>query len=282
MLALIVNTWYTIILNGVAPYTDTATLVKIAAFGEGRWGELVKAPCFCLNGSVANYATRTVVTDAYKLDRTNVLIPVVGSNNIPFVIAARAAERIAVTANETPATGYKGLLDGINPGADSEQETNAVLDAGMKKGSSNTVLYNGVVQLNDIVTFYHPTGQTDPAYRYVVTIVKLQNILNGLRTVLENPDITALPLLPDSAEVVSQQDFMRPRDFVTMLSNLADDQFTSKLLLAEAAYTQNALKTNVTINSTNPNRVDIKYPVKISGNVEIISADLNFSFYYGV
>jgi hypothetical protein len=37
----------------------------------------------------------------------------------------------------------------------------------------------------------------------------------------------------------------------------------------------------VNIDSENPKRVNVKYPAKLSGNVEISSTDIYFGFYLG-
>jgi hypothetical protein len=39
--------------------------------------------------------------------------------------------------------------------------------------------------------------------------------------------------------------------------------------------------TTAVINSQNPDRLDVKVPVQISGNTDIISIDLEFGFFFG-
>ena len=79
--------------------------------------------------------------------------------------------RIASRANNNPPFDY-GSLDasGLIPGTDGEQWTYAQRDQAVKGGSSTVEVKDGVVNISDVVTFYHPTNDPLPAYRFVVDI----------------------------------------------------------------------------------------------------------------
>lgn len=280
-LDLIAETWYTLLVVGTAPYTDTTTLAAIASFVEGRWGATTKKPCVSIFGTDDDFSTRSAVTDvaARKLERSASLRPAMGSKSLWHIIGARDAALIAITANQTPAQNYKSLMTGIDPGDDTDQETTSVRSNSFRLGSGTSVLYNGVVQQKDTITMYHPDGDTNPAYQYVVDIMKLANIIYGLDQVIGNPDLEGLPLLADSADVTAQVDFLRPRDVVSLLQSLADIQTSQQLLLADAQYTKDNI--TVIVNPSNAKRLDIVYPVRISGNAEIFDVSLKFAFYFG-
>ncbi|MBP7735952.1 MAG: phage tail protein [Spirochaetes bacterium] len=275
-LDLIGPVWETIILN-LLNYNDTTTLDKLSTYGEGRWGELEKKPCWAASGCTAVLATRTAVTDSRKTDRINALIVAPGSRELPFVVAARGVARIAPVAQNNPARNYCGRLTGLSAGADSSQETYTQRNQSVLKGSSTSVIVDGEIELNDTITMYHPDGEADPGYRYVCDIVKLQNIVYNIRLIFESNEWKGAPLLPDSTPTINK-DAKKPKDAKTALGNLAYN-LALHAILADFEYTQDNM--TASINSQNPKRLDTTFPVKISGNTEIVSTDLLFGFYFG-
>ena len=275
--ALFGDTWYTIIIDCLN-YEDVTTLGLYSTFGDGRWGETVKAPLWVATGCTANLATRTAITDARKTDKTNALVGVApGSRELPCVLAARGIARIAPVAASDPPNGYKGRLTGLTAGAVGNQENVTQRNTSLLLGSSNTIVIDNEIELNDTITMYHPTGETNPGFRYVVDIVKLQNIVFNLRIIFENDEWKGVPLLPDGTPTNSPS-AKQPKNAVTVLGNLADN-----LGLAAIISDPDFVKTNlaVSISSQNPKRLDNDYPVKLSGNVEVIATNLFFGFFFG-
>lgn len=275
--ALIGEIWETMILN-LLNYDDVATLTKYQIYGEGRWDQLVKKPLVVCSGCVDNFATRTAISDARKDDRINFLAVSVGSLELPSSIAARAiAKDIIQTANDNPPQNYKGRLTQLVAGDDSDQEDYSVRDNAVKLGASTNIKTGDVAELADIVTFYHPDGETIPAFRYVVDIVKLQNVEYNVRIIFESDDWKGAPLLPAGTPTVNPT-AKTPNDAKTALSNLADS-----LALAAIIVEPDFTKENLTaeIDGTNPKRINTTFPVKLSGNVEINSVDIFFGFFLG-
>lgn len=268
--------WETMILNCLN-YDDVATLTKVKDFCDGRWDELVKQPVFSINGTGDDRATRTAITDARKTDKRNALIPAPGSKELPFVIAARAVARIAPVANNTPAVGYAGHLTGLVPGLDSDQESHTQRDVSLKAGSGTTILVNGEIELNDTITMHHPDGDVNPAFRYIVNLVKLQNIVFNVRLIMEATALKGAPLLPDNTPTTEPL-VVKPKNIKTRLGNLAD-ALALKAIIADAEFT----KANLTaaISTSNPNRLENAFPVKLSGNIEINDTTIYFGFYFG-
>ena len=67
---------------------------------------------------------------------------------------------------------------------------------------------------------------------------------------------------------------------LTVLANLAGSLALGKsAIISDPGFT----KTNMTvaIDDTNPKRINTVFPVKLSGNVEVNSTDVYFSFYFG-
>lgn len=276
-LAKIGNVWETMILN-LMNYDDTATLTKYATYGEGRWNQLVKKPCVVISGTGDDFATRTAITDARKDDRINFLGVSVGSLELPFVIAARAlAKDIAVLANNKPAHNYIGKLTGLVAGADALQETDATRNLSVLAGSSTSIKVGTVAELSDTITMYHPVDDPQSAYRYVVDIVKLMNVLFNVEVILQT--FKGKPLAPDIV-VTADPDAVQPKDVVAVLSDLADSlEQGQSMIIVDSGFT----KQNITasINVGNPKRLDSTFPVKLSGNVEVNSNDIKFGFFFG-
>ena len=245
-------------------------------FGEGRWDVLVKKGLLVAHGSTDNYATRTAVTDARPGDRINFLIESVGSPELPFVVAARGLLDILTTADKNPAQNYKGTLTGLKRGDDAAQESYLVRNQSVQKGASTNIPNGSVAELNDIVTFYHPAGGGKyPAWRYVVDIVKLMNIVYNLRLITESDEVKGAPLVPDG-QVTSNPTAVQPKMFKTWFANLADS-LGQNALISNVDFTLDNLE--VSIDGENPKRINYVFPVKLSGNVEVVSGDVYFGQY---
>lgn len=276
------NLWATFVLDTFdyknADGSESVLLDKYFNFGEGRWDWVNKMPCLVAHGSVDSYAVRTVVTDSRPSDFVNFLIESVGSPELPFVVAAKGLLDIVTTANENPPQNYTGELTGLKRGADIVQENPTIRNQSVKKGSSTNITNGSVAALNDIVTFYHPQGEGNfPARRYVCDAVKLMNIVYNLRIITEDPSVKGAPLVPDE-QATSNKTALQPKTFMTWFANLAVS-LGDNALISDPDFTIDNLE--VKINSANSKRVDYVFPVKVSGNVEIVNGEVFFGQYVG-
>lgn len=277
-LAQIGNVWESMLLNCL-DVADTTTLGKYATWNEGRWGALVHAPAVVFTGNLATTVANAItVPDARKTDRTNSQFVAPGSNDLPFVTAARQLARVAKLANTNPPHDYGSQpADGLTPGTDGEQWTYTQRDAAVKGGSSTIEVKDGVVNCSDIITFYHPTGDPLPAYRYVVDIVKLQTIIFNTRLIFSTTEWDGAPLIPDDQPTINaaaKKPKMAVAEVAAMIDSLALNAFISDPATAKATII-------AAINESNPKRLDVTYTVALSGNTNIKSVDLNFGFYFG-
>jgi phage tail sheath gpL-like len=207
------------------------------------------------------------------------LIVSVKSRELPFVIAAKGLiNDIMTTANKNPPQGYKGLLTGLHTGDDDEQENYSQRTASVRKGSSTNIKNGSVAELNDIITFWHPESEGNfPSKRYVCDMVKLQNIVFNVRLIMESDELKGAPLVTDDT-VTTNPTAVAPKMIKTSFYNLADS-LALKAMLATSEFTKKNM--TVKIDSENPKRVNVVFPVKLSGNVEISSTDVYFGFYLG-
>ena len=270
--------WETMVLNCLGSKVIPA-LDAFRDFGEGRWGALVRKPLVVFSGNTDETVTEaTTITNARKTDRVNVQLVSPGAMDFPFVVAARQLARIAVVANENPPCDYGSQqATGLTPGPDGVQWLYPDRDQAVKKGSSTIDVRDGVVNISDVVTFYHPTGEETPAYRYVCDIVKLQNIIFNLDLIFATKEWDGAPLIPDDQPTVNPR-AKKPKMAIAAISSVVDS-LGLEAIISDPIFTKK--NTFAQISTNNPKRLDVSTTVKLSGNTNILSVDLNFGFYFG-
>ena len=274
----ITTKWETLVLNCMEP-ADTATLDKIKTHGEGRWGALERKPYIAFTGRVdAAVPSAGAESDGRRTDRINSFLVAPGSGELPFVVAARQLARVASRANSDPAFDYGAQrADGILPGSDPDQWTYPERDEAVKKGCSTIEVKDGVINMSDTVTMYHPTGDALPAFRYVVDVVKLQNIIFNLELIFATDQWNGAPLLPDG-DATSNPNAKTPSMAVAAV-NTRLEALGLAAIISDVAAAKSS--TTAFIDSQNPKRLNVETTVQLSGNTNIVSVDLNFGFYFG-
>lgn len=277
-LAQVGNIWETRVVNCFES-TDTTILDALQTFNEGRWLPLSGMPLTSFSGTTeTDVNTAIAVPDARKTDRTNVQIPLPGSENLPLQIAARAVARVASRSQNSPAFDYATLtLTGLTPGSDAQQWDYLQRDQAVKGGSSTIEVVDGIAELSDTVTYYHPSGDPTPAYRYVVDINKVMQILFNVNVRYKQDDWNGAPLIPDDQDTVNpdaKQPKMATADTAAIIDNAA-----AAAILSDPATAKGTIVS--VISSMNPKRLEQSFTVQISGNSNIISIDFNFGFFFG-
>ena len=272
------NVWETMFLSCM-DIADTGSLTKYATFGEGRWGALVRKPCVVFTGNtIETEVLATAVSDARPTDRTNAQLVAPASNDLPFVVAARQLARIVKLANENPPHDYGSqAADGLTPGTDATQWDYLDRDASVKNGGSTIEVKDGIVNISDVVTFYHPAGDTNPAYRYVVDIVKIQNTLFNTDLIFATPEWDGAPLVPDD-QPVANRSAKKPKTAKAAIAKMLDS-LGLEAIISDAKTAKTTIEAG--INGSNPKRLDAAFTIQLSGNTNIISIDLNFGFFFG-
>ncbi len=276
-LSLFGDVWETFILNTLG-YDEKTLLNTYQTFGESRWSWQIQRPLLVAHGCTADYATRTAISDERKNDRINFFVQSTGSPELEAVVGARGLLDILTTADSDPAQNYKGLFSNLIAGNRTVQESYLTRNNAVNKGASTNVLVSSCAKLSDTVLFWHPENEGKiKSWRYVVDAVKLMNIIYNIRLINEQDEVQGAPLLPDSS-VSSHPNAIRPKSFRTWYANMAES-LENLALISDAKFTKENMV--VEIDSENPKRVNSTIPVKLSGNVEIVSTDLFFGFYVG-
>jgi len=278
-LALIGNVWESLLVNCLDS-ADTIAFDAYSDFGEGRWGALEHKPLVVITGNnIVDPTTASAVSEARKAtDRTNSFAVAPGSKNLPCEIAARLVARIAPTADSHPSRGYQSQnLSGITPGLDTEQWDHTQRDLAVKRGCSTIEVIDGQIEVSDVVTFWHPDSEPVPAYRYVVTIIKLQNTIFNTFLIFNTDSWKGAPLIPDD-QATAESYAKKPRMAKAAIASMVDS-----LALYAIVSDPETIKAGILaqINDMNPNRLDVSWTAIISGNANIISIDTNFGFYFG-
>jgi phage tail sheath gpL-like len=277
-LELVGNQWATLGVNALN-ISDTTALDAYQVWGDGRWGALVNKPCVVFTGSTeADREDATAVTSARTDDKVNSQLVSPGSDDLPFVVAARQVARIAKIANNDPASDYGAQsCTGLTPGGDADQWDYTVRDQAVKAGSSTIEVVDGVVKIGDVVTMYAPTGEEPPAYRYVCDIVKLQNIAYNLQLKFASDDWVGKPLVPDD-QPVTNKNARKPKHAKAVVANLIDALAAAAIISDPASAKETIV---CTIDSQNPKRLNVEFTVQLSGNTNIIDVSFNWGFYFG-
>ena len=131
--------------------------------------------------------------------------------------------------------------------------------------------------MSDTVTFYRPLGETPPAYRDVVDIVKLQNVIFNLNLIFNTPEWDGAPLINDD-EATTNKAARKPSTAKSEVNRMIRGLGLQAILANTAA----AIKlTTANINPQNNKRLDVTITIQLSGNVNVVSIDLNFGFLFG-
>jgi phage tail sheath gpL-like len=270
--------WTTLIVNGF-PATDTAVLDALNVLGEGRWDMLVRRPFVAVAGlATVDVNTATAVTDARKTDRVNCQVVCPGSVAMPCQIAGAHVREIAKVADSNPPTDYGArALRALLPGVDADQWTYAERDQAVKAGSSTIEVRDGVVQISDVVTNYHPVGEEPPAFRYVVDLMKLFTVIYNVDLEFTKAEWNGAPLIPDG-QPTSNPNARTPKAAKAAMCAIIDGLALAAIISDPKTAKKNTV---ASISATNPKRLDIQSTIQLSGNTNVISMDLYFGFFFG-
>lgn len=272
------DVWETMVLSCLDG-EDTTALGLFQTFGDGRWGALTRKPLVVFRGNNdATVSAAIAIPEVRTTDKVNIQLVSPGSTDLPLTIAARQLARIAKVANNNPPQDYGSqAATGLNPGTDAQQWNYLQRDRAVKGGSSTVEVKDGVVNVSDVVTHHAPAGDPTPAYRYLVDIVKLQNILFNLNLIFAVPEWDGAPLIPDD-QPTTNRSAKKPKTAVAAVCAMLDSLGLEAIISDPKTAKEN---TFAEIDTGNPKRLNVSTTVQLSGNTNIISVDLNFGFFFG-
>ncbi len=213
---------------------DTATIDALSTYnGEGNdfvgnYAKTVARPFRCLSGDVAvdaaGLTALLVISNARKSNRTHGIITVEGSPNHPIEIAAEAMALMARTNNIRAEESYIGKELDIYPGDVSERWSAdyTVRDSALKQGITSVVVENGVVTLQNVVSFYHPDtiALASNAFLSMRNISIIQNLGNSTKSNFNREKWLSITIVADAAKVSSTVSREKVRDIDSVIDDL--------------------------------------------------------------
>ena len=215
-----------------------------------------------------------------ETDRTNGIIAVPGSANHPQEIAAQALNKIAYINSTLPQVGYiDQALDGVWTGDTADRWTNDYdnRDTAVKNGISTTLVKNGIVYMQNIVTFYHPASVAveSNSFRQFKNISIKQNIMSNWKANFDREKWKGIFIVTDSAKVTDTDAKAKARDVDSVKDDVVAliDAFYKLGWIYDTAYS----KANFTVTlRAGLTGFDVYCPFIPSGEGGIYNTDLAF------
>jgi len=287
-LALFGETWNTLVLNqyGTGQFSTFETFngVPDADNPTGRYVGNVFKPFVAFTGYVGDVAaTLAAITNA--ADRltqvTNVIAPAPNSAGFEWEAAANMIAVYAPTAQNLPHLGaggraYPDMPTPTNGDAGDFGDYNQ-RDYLVKKGASTVTIENGKYTIQDMVTTYHPDGETPPKFRYARDLVVDWNIAFGW-ILIQKRDIQDKTLVSDS-DVVNVDDTISPKQGKQLLVSYIIEK-SRQALLADADFSVDSIQ--IGVNQSNPARLDFYFKYKRTSTANIVSADAEVDFAFSL
>lgn len=276
--------WYTVVIN---PY-GSAQFVTLEDFNgtpvdnppTGRYAGTTFLPFMAYFGlresTVANIQAVTDVA-ARKTQVTNVYCPSPNSEGYTWEAAANVARLAARSHQDTPHTdinakSYPDMPVPVNGDIGDMMDYNN-RDVLVKSGASTVILKDGAYQIQDLVTTYHPDGETPLIFSYVRDLNIDFNVAYRYR-LLEERFVRDKTLIPDD-QVTEVSDTIKPKDWKSIIYGLADE-LASLALITNPDFMKETLR--VEINDNNPNRFEATFDYSRSGLARIVSTNVRAGF----
>ncbi len=286
-LALFGSEWNTAVVNCLG--ATTTILDAYEAFNgnstdkTGRYNAEDWKPFVAYTGSVLDTkASIIAITDARKLEQTNIFMSCPKSLSLPFEIAAVLCAVYTPRVEVDPKSDVlDAVMTGITPPQDLEVGDMAIYDNRdliVKAGACTVILRDGNYVIKDFVTTYHPIGETPPQFRWVRNLAGIDFNVAFKTLFIDETFIKGKTILPDSSTSIDPN-VIKPKDAKGLMINKLFVPFANDGILAESAYSiENC---NVEINGTNPDRLDFVTPYKRSGFARILSTTAIANFNLG-
>lgn len=277
------NEWNTIVVNTYGTVeTVMAALEQFNGIASnetptGRYVGRIMKPFIAVTGSIAD--NDSTMTDARSAQMTIAIAPAPLSAGHPLEAAANMALLFAIQAQNNPHLDVSGQsypdmpvpANGIGTMNDYNNR-----DAYVKKGNSCVELVGGRYKVTDFVTTYHPQGENPPQFRYCRNIQIDWNVRYGY-FLLENTNVIDKAIASDDT-TVSASNVIKPKQWKQILKTYFDD-LSARGLIVQPEFSK--ASTQVSISTTNPDRLNTQFRYKRSGFVRIASTDAEAEFNFG-
>jgi len=285
------NAWNTIVINTYGLVAGTLTSLESyngvpdETNPTGQYAGIIMRPLLALSGTKLDDPTSITVNHSTQV--TVVTCPAPLTLGMPYEAAANVAVLWAKTAQDTPHGDIQGQAYPDMPGPDvavnPSMSSVAFRQYCVTRGcstvnfqSGNGTPGTGTYTMVDFVTTYNVSGEFPPFYQYPRTLnihfnYKFGYYLKQLET------CEGKALVPDTS-IVRVGNVVKPLTWRAVLEQYNLD-CESRALIVNAAANNKLI--SVTINNSNPNRMDTEEPIQISGYGRIFSTAVKGGFFFG-
>ena len=283
-LAKIVNDWYPHLLNCLGNGAANAILDEFETFngtplaGSGKYAPENMTPLVAWTGTHTEVlATLTGVTSSRLDENTNNYFPVPKSQGFTFVDAADALGRFVKKSNGDP---KQDILEDVLAATPPEDgDVGDIIDPNFREslvdnGCSTVNFKEGNYYAGDVITTYHPSGESDPIFRYVRDMMLIFNILDQFKKLnAREKNKTIAPNATAGVRITS------PELYKAKILNEIINPFVDAGYIADLDYAKEKL--NVGINPTNAGRFDVLSPNLITSLLRIVANEIQVNKYNG-
>ena len=257
-------------LNGT-PSVETPT---------GRYDATVFKPFFSFFGSLES--DKDVLADITdnedRIDQvTHVLCPAPKSAGFTWESAANIAYLFSRKMQDSPESDINGMGYPDMPSpedkiiGDMSKYNNR--DFLIKKGCSTVTLEKGNYIVQDLVTTYHPQGETPLQYNYCRNLNLDWNVSDAYR-ITEKSKLKDKVLINDD-QITDSKNAIKPKEWKAILYDLFE-RLAKKALINEPEFSKESLE--IQISATNPNRFETFFRYKRTGIARIESTTVEAGF----
>ena len=282
-LELFAEKWNTIVVNSyglVSEIMDSLESYNGIPDNEtptGRFQPTIFKPFIALSGSTSE--DPSAITDARKDQVTIAVCPAPLSAGLPMEAAANMTVLLARQAQDNPHLDVSGMSypDMPVPSVIGAMADFTNRNAIVLKGCSTAILESEKYKIEDFVTTYHPEGESVPQFRYV----RDQVIDYNTRfTYLTYEQLYVMDhVIANDDDIVNVEKVIKPKQWKQIVSGLAD-QYVSRGLHVDADFMKDSIV--ISINPSNPNRLDSQWKYKRSAFGRQSSTDVTAGFNFGI
>ncbi|MDX5585863.1 MAG: hypothetical protein QNK20_13290 [Aureibaculum sp.] len=277
------NDWYPHVLNCLGNGISNTILDEFESFNGTPSGENGKytsdnmTPAIFYTGTHEELLVNLQAVTEGRLDfNTNSYVAVPNAQDLTFVNAANELGMFVKKSNGDP---KQDILDDLMAYSTPPEDNDVgdIIDYSfrnecVKAGCSTVNFKDGNYYAQDLITTYHPQGETDPIFRYVRDNMLVFNLIDQFKKFNEKQkNKTIAPNALPSARITS------PALYKAGILNQIIRPFVNAGFIADFDYAKENL--DVGINPTNAGRFDIVSPNLITSLLRIIAVEVTVNKY---
>jgi phage tail sheath gpL-like len=259
----------------IHPYTDTTNLDLMRDFLDSRWGSLKQLFGHAFTAKQGTSGTLASV-GAGRNDPHHTVVGYYDSPTWQVEAAAMYGAVAAYNLNIDPARTLQTLpLVGFTQPKEGSRFTISMRSTLLNIGIATLIYSGGYARIERAITTYQKNAynQADPSYLDVTTLCTLARIVRELGAMVTNKWPRS-KLAADGTVFGDGQEIVTPNTVRAELIALYDDFIFRGLCQNAQGFEDNLI---VTLNPTDPNRLDVLLPPTLINNLIVFAAKVEFS-----